>query len=128
MVGMMHFLAEGAAFALGTILQPGRFPPDLEPEALSKSFGPRVSGIMHAMAAEAIARGMVPLLSFADFAGRTYAPDGRFEPPLTRTLETFASSAPFFSYTFGHLAKTFIATSAFLFFRTSGEMGTERGP
>jgi hypothetical protein len=83
-----------------------------------------VSGIMHAMAAEAIARGMVPLLSLTDFAGGMSAPDGHFELPLTRDPETFVSPAPFVSVTFRHLAETFAAASAFLFFKTSMEMAT----
>jgi hypothetical protein len=70
-----------------------------------------VSGITHAVAAEAIVRRTVPLVSFTDFTGRMSAPDGHFE-----------------SATFGRLPETFATASAILFFRTSVEMGTGRGP
>jgi hypothetical protein len=83
---------------------------------------------MRAVAAEAIARGTVPLLSFADFVGRMFTPDGRFESALAHDPDTFAGTTPFFLVTFGHLPKTLAASSTFLFFRTSVEMGTGRGP
>jgi hypothetical protein len=87
----------------------------------------RISGITRAAAAEAITRGMTPLLSITDFTGRMSPPDGHFEPAPTRDPEIFAAKAIFFSATFGRLPKTFMAASAFLFFRTSAEMGTGRG-
>jgi hypothetical protein len=61
---------------------------------------------MCTVADEAIARGMVPLLNFVDFASRMSMPDGYFRAPLSRALETFVGSAPFFSGTFRRLAKT----------------------
>jgi hypothetical protein len=96
MARTMRFLAEGAAFAPGTILQHGHLPLPLAPPAPAETSELRVSGIMHAVAAEVIARGTVPLLNFADFGGRMSAPDGCFEPLLVHDPGTFASPAPFF--------------------------------
>jgi hypothetical protein len=79
---------------------------------------------MRAAAAEAITWGTVPLLSFVDITGTMSVPDGHFEPPLAHDLETFVSPTTFFSVAFGRLAKTYVAASAFLFFRTSMETGT----
>jgi hypothetical protein len=128
MAGMMHFLAEGATFALGMGLQLQRFSPPLAPPAPTETSETRVSGITHALAAEAIARGTVPLLSFANFNSRMSVPDGHFKPAMVHDPESLAVIAPFFSTTFGRLPETFTAASAFPFFRTSGETGTERGP
>jgi hypothetical protein len=80
---MMRFLADGAAiFALGTVLQPETLPPALEPEAPNKFTDPRASGVMRVVAAEAIVRSIIPLLSFTDFLDRISASDGHFIPPF----------------------------------------------
>jgi hypothetical protein len=128
MAEMICFLADGAAFAPGKVVQPGRPPSPLAPPALPETSGMRVTSIMRATAIEAIAQGMVPLLSFADFASRMSAPNGYFESAVTRDLETFAGTVPFFSVTFGRLPETLVAASAFIFFRNSTETGTERDP
>jgi hypothetical protein len=87
-----------------------------------------ISGTMFAMAAEAIVRGMVPLLGFVHLAGRMPASYGRFEPPLECDPGTFVSPALFFSVTFKRLAEKFTAASTFFFFKTFAETGTGRGP
>jgi hypothetical protein len=120
----MHFLAEGATFAPGTALQPGHLSLPLAPLAPTDTFEMRISDITRVAAAEAMVRGTVPLLSFADFTGRMFALGGHFEPALTHDPETFASTAPFFSATFVRLPKTFAVASTFLFFRTSAETCT----
>jgi hypothetical protein len=71
MANMMHFLVEGAAFTPGTDLKPGCLPPHLAPSTPAETSEMRISGLMRAMAAEAIAQGTVPLLSFADFTGHS---------------------------------------------------------
>jgi hypothetical protein len=109
---------------LGTNLLLQLFSPPLAPTAPPETSKTRISGIMHAAAALAIARGMTPLLSFADFTGRTSPPDGHLEPAPARNPEIFAAKAIFFSATFGRLPETFATASAFLFFRTSAETGT----
>jgi hypothetical protein len=91
MVGMMHFLAEGAAFVPGTVLQPGSLPPPLAPPAPAETSEMRVFGIMRAAVAEVITRGTVPLLSFTNVVGKMSAPNGHFKPPLACDPETFAS-------------------------------------
>jgi hypothetical protein len=53
----IRFSVEGATFTLDTVLQSGHLPHDLEPEAPSKSSGPRILGITRAAVAEAISRG-----------------------------------------------------------------------
>jgi hypothetical protein len=124
----MHFLAEGATLVLGTNLLLQRFLPPLAPPALTETSKMCVFGITHATTAEVITQGTTPLLSFADFTGRTSPLDGHFEPAPARDLEIFAAKANFFLVTFGCLPETFVVASAFLFFRTSAEMGTGRGP
>jgi hypothetical protein len=92
---MMRFIVEGTSFfAPGMVLQPGHLPPALEPEALSKFSELRVSSVIHAAAAGAIARGTVPLLSFTDFVGRMSALNDHFRPPLLRDPETFTAPHP----------------------------------
>jgi hypothetical protein len=124
----MHFLAEGATLVLGTNLLLRRFSPPLAPPAPTKTSKKRVFDITRATAAEAIAWGTTPLLSFADFTGRMSPLDSHFEPARMRDPEIFAAKAIFFSATFGRLPETFMGASAFLFFRTSAKMGTGQGP
>jgi hypothetical protein len=120
----MRFLAEGATLVLGTNLLLWRFSPPLAPPAPTETFKMCVFDITRAAAAEAITWGTTPLLSFADFTGRTSPPDGHFKPAPTQNLEIFTVKAIFFSTTFRRLPKTFTTASAFLFFKTSAEMGT----
>jgi hypothetical protein len=127
MAGMMHFLAEGAAFVPGTVLQPGSLPPPLAPPAPAETSEMRVSGIMHVAVAEVITRGTVPLLSFTNVVGKMSAPNGHFERH-SHVTQRPSQAVPFFSVTFGRLAETFTVASAFLFFRTSVKTGTGRGP
>jgi hypothetical protein len=113
MAGTIHFLADRAAFAPGKVVQPGCPPSPLAPPVPPETSGTRVTGIMRVAAVEVITCGMVPLLSFADFAGRMSTPNGHFESALASDL---------------HRHQTIAATSAFLFHRTSTETGTRRGP
>jgi hypothetical protein len=126
MAGTMGFLADGITFfAPGTILEPWPLPPVIEPKAPSKFNEPWASGVICAAAAEAIARGTIPLLSFTNYATKISASNGRFREPFTCAPETFAGFIPFFSGAFGRFAKTFPLGSAFLFFKTSMETGAE---
>jgi hypothetical protein len=124
---MMHFLAEGATLVLGTNLLLRCFSPPLAPPALTETSKMRVYGITSIVAAEAIARGMTPLLSSAYFTSRMPPLDSCFELAHAHDPEIFTATAIFFSATFGRLPETFAAASAFLFFRTSVETGTGRG-
>jgi hypothetical protein len=124
---MMRFLAEGATLVVGTNLLLQRFSLPLATTALTETSKMCVSSITRVVAAEAIACGMTPSLSFTNFTRRTSPLDGHFEPAPTHDLEIFAANAIFFPTTFEHLPKTFVATSAFHFFRTSTKTGTGRG-
>jgi hypothetical protein len=106
--GTMHFLVEGATFLVpGVALLLGPPSTALQPEALCKFSGSHV-------AVEAIVRGMMPLLSFADFADRMFMPDGHFELPLVHAPEASIGSTPYLSSTFGRLAEAFTVASTFL--------------
>jgi hypothetical protein len=66
---MMRFLTDVVAFfAPDMILEPWPPPLALEPEALDTFFEPCASCVTRAAAAEAIVRGTIFLLSFADLA------------------------------------------------------------
>jgi hypothetical protein len=128
MAEMIRFLADGAAFTPGKVVQCWRLPTPLAPPAPPETSGTCVTGITRVIVIEAIARWRVPLLSFADFAGRMSVLDGCFKLAVAHDPETSAGKLPFFSVTFGHMPKTLAAAYAFLFFGTSTKMGTRQGP
>jgi hypothetical protein len=88
---MMRFLAEGATLVVGTNLLLQRFSLPLATTALTETSKMCVSSITRVVAAEAIAWGMTPSLSFTNFTRRTSPPDGHFEPAPTHDLEIFAA-------------------------------------
>jgi hypothetical protein len=70
----MRLLAEGATLLLGTNLLLWHFSPPLAPPVPTETSKTSVSSITRVEAAEVIARGMTPLLSFADFTSTCARP------------------------------------------------------
>jgi hypothetical protein len=97
-------------------------------DALGAVFDPDAKRVPWAATTEAIARGIVFLLSFANFDDATLASDGRFTPIFIGITEVLTGSALFFSRAFGRFSTVFSMESTFLFFKTSTVTGVERGP